>query len=67
MSLLTVKGNWNIAKGKMKQKIAQLVDDDMQFVEGKRNELVGRIQKQSARARERTRRAIEDCRGCHHG
>ena len=44
MSTLTVKGNWNIAKGKLKQKFAQLTDDDLQFVEGKEDELIGRIQ-----------------------
>ncbi len=35
MSTLTAKGNWNIAKGKLKQKFAQLTDDDLQFAEGK--------------------------------
>jgi uncharacterized protein YjbJ (UPF0337 family) len=50
-----VKGNWNIAKGKMKQALARLTHDNLQFVEGKADELVGRIQKRS----HLTRRKIE--------
>jgi len=44
---LSIKGNWNIIKGKLKQKYAQLTDDDLQFVEGKEDELIGRIQKRT--------------------
>jgi uncharacterized protein YjbJ (UPF0337 family) len=65
MSLFNMKANWNIAKGKLQQKFAQLFDDDLQFIEGKRNELVGRIQKRSARARQKTRRTLEECCGRH--
>lgn len=48
MSTLIAKGNWNIAKGKAKQMLARLMADDMEFVEGKLDELVGRIQKRAA-------------------
>jgi len=48
MNPLLAKGNWNIAKGKAKQLMARLIKDDLQFVEGKTDELVGRIQKRSA-------------------
>ena len=51
MSPLIAKGNWNIAKGKAKQILARLINDDMQFVEGKTDELVGRIQRRAASAR----------------
>jgi uncharacterized protein YjbJ (UPF0337 family) len=40
-----VKGNWNEIKGKLKQKYADLTDDDLLFVEGKEDELLGRLQK----------------------
>ena len=53
MNTLQLKGNWNVAKGKLKQKFAQLTDDDVQCAEGLRDELMGRIQKRMAgRARE---------------
>jgi uncharacterized protein YjbJ (UPF0337 family) len=47
MSILEFKANWNIAKGKLKQRFARLTDDEQQFAEGKEDELVGRIQKRS--------------------
>ena len=65
MTLLTMKANWNIAKGKVQQKVAQFLDDDLQYTEGKRNELVGRIQKRSGRDRETARRSLEECCGRH--
>jgi len=38
MTKLEVKGDWNIAKGKLKQQWAKLTDDDLQFAEGKQEE-----------------------------
>jgi uncharacterized protein YjbJ (UPF0337 family) len=64
MSALTAKGNWNIAKGRLKQKFAQLTDDDLQFIEGKEDELIGRIQKRTGQARDKIERAVDECRGC---
>lgn len=42
---LNIKGNWDELKGKLKQKYAKLTDDDLLFVEGKENELLGRLEK----------------------
>jgi uncharacterized protein YjbJ (UPF0337 family) len=42
---LNLKGNWNVIKGKLKQTYGQLTDNDLTFVEGQEDELVGRIQK----------------------
>src|ERR1039457_1672943 len=47
MNTLEVKGDWNITKGKLKQKWAKLTDDDLQYAEGKQEELVSRIQKRT--------------------
>ncbi len=48
-SELQIKGNWNEIKGKLKQKYAQLTDDDLTYVEGKEDELFGRIQKRTGK------------------
>ena len=64
MTTLTAKGNWNIAKGKLKQKFAHLTDDDLQFIEGKEDELIGRIQKRTGQARKKIERTVDGCRGC---
>ncbi len=38
------KGNWNEQKGKLKQKFAILTDNDLMFAEGKKEEMLGRLQ-----------------------
>ena len=60
MNKLEIKGDWNITKGKLKQKWAKLTDDDLQFVEGKRDELLGRIQKRTGESREAVEKAIRE-------
>jgi len=52
MNKLQIKGNWNVLKGKAKQAWADLTDDDLQYVEGQEDELVGRIQKRVGKTRE---------------
>lgn len=65
MNTLELKGNWNIAKGKLKQKFAQLTDDDLAYVEGKEEELMGRIQKRTGQTREQVEGALkEECSSC---
>lgn len=41
---LQMKGSWNEVKGKLKQKYADLTDDDLLYEEGKEDELLGRLQ-----------------------
>lgn len=60
MNSLEIKGDWNITKGKLKQKWATLTDDDLQFVEGKHDEMLGRIQKRTGETREAVEKAIKD-------
>jgi uncharacterized protein YjbJ (UPF0337 family) len=42
---LQMKGTWNEVKGKLKQKYADLTDDDLLYEEGKEDELLGKLQK----------------------
>lgn len=37
-------GNWKQFKGKVKEQWGKLTDDDMTIIEGKRDQLVGKIQ-----------------------
>jgi len=39
-----VKGNWKQLKGKAQQTWGDLTDDELDVIEGKREELVGRLQ-----------------------
>jgi uncharacterized protein YjbJ (UPF0337 family) len=52
MDKLEIKGNWNILKGKFKQKYANLSDDDLAYSEGKEDELLGRLQKKTGKTRD---------------
>lgn len=58
MNKLEIKGTWNEAKGKLKQKYADLTDDDLLFEEGKEEELLGRLQKKTGQTKEQIRDAI---------
>ena len=59
MNKLQIKGNWNEVKGKLKQQYAKLTDDDLTYVEGKEDELLGRIQKKLGVTGEEARRILE--------
>lgn len=58
MTKLEIKGSWNEAKGKLKQNYAHLTDDDLLFVEGKEDELLGRLQKAIGKTKEQIRSEI---------
>jgi uncharacterized protein YjbJ (UPF0337 family) len=60
MNRLEMKGNWNIVKGKLKKKWANLTDDDLRFTEGQDDELIGRIQRRTGRTREEVEKALEE-------
>jgi len=60
MTTLEIKGNWNEIKGKLKQKYAQLTDDDLTFAEGKEDELIGRLQQRLGKDNEAIRREIQE-------
>jgi uncharacterized protein YjbJ (UPF0337 family) len=60
MNKLQIKGNWNEIKGKLKQKYAQLTDDDLTFAEGKEEELLGRLQQRLGKSKDEVRREIEE-------
>ena len=60
MNKLQMKGNWNITKGKLKQKWASLTDDDLRYQDGQEDELIGRIQKRTGQTREEVERAIDE-------
>ncbi|MDB6073241.1 MAG: CsbD family protein [Verrucomicrobiaceae bacterium] len=60
MTKLEFKGSWNETKGKLKQKYAELTDDDLLFSEGKDDELLGRLQTKLGQTKEEVRKAIAE-------
>ena len=45
MNKLQFKGEWHELKGKLRQKFADLTDDDLNHAEGQEEELLGHLQK----------------------
>jgi uncharacterized protein YjbJ (UPF0337 family) len=60
MNTLEIKGDWNVTKGKLKQKWAKLTDNDLEYVDGQQDELIGRIQKSTGETREAIEKAIKE-------
>ncbi len=64
MTKLEVKGDYNIVKGKLKQKWAKLTDSDLHYDEGKQDELIGRIQKRTGEAQEAVAKIVKETFAC---
>ena len=54
-----IQGNWKQLKGKVRQQWAKLTDDDFDMIEGKRQELVGRIQERYGIARDQAEKDVD--------
>lgn len=59
MNTTEIKGNWNEQKGKLKQKFAILTDDDLLLVEGKKEEMLGKLQIKLGKTKEELHKIIE--------
>ncbi|TDE30554.1 general stress protein CsbD [Flavobacterium ranwuense] len=44
MNSIELKGNWVEQKGKLKQKFAALTENDLLFTEGKKEEMIRKLQ-----------------------
>ena len=58
-NITELKGNWNEQKGKLKQKFAVLTDDDLLFAEGKKDEMLGRLQTKLGKTKAQLHEIIE--------
>jgi uncharacterized protein YjbJ (UPF0337 family) len=54
-----LKGNWNQFKGKLKQEYDDLSEDDLKYEEGQEDELIGRIQEKTGKAKEEIKSFID--------
>lgn len=60
MNKLTWKGRWNELKGKVKQSYADITDDDLLYVEGKEDELLGKLQTKTGKSKEEVESWLND-------
>ncbi len=59
-NLTEIQGNWNETKGKLKQKYAMLSDNDLLLVEGKQDEMLGRLQIKLGKTKEEIHKLISE-------
>lgn len=55
-----IAGNWKQFKGKVKEKWADLTDDDLTAIEGRRDQLAGKLQERYGYAKERAERELDE-------
>ncbi len=60
MNTTGIEGNWNEQKGKLKQKFAILTDNDLMLLDGKTDELFGRLQVTLGKTKEELQKIISD-------
>ena len=53
------KGKWNELRGKVKERWGDLTDDDLDRVEGRRDQLIGAIQQRYGKARDDAERELQ--------
>ncbi|HWZ94163.1 MAG TPA: general stress protein CsbD [Opitutaceae bacterium] len=62
MNHITLKDNWSVFKEKLKQKYANLTDNDLAFVLGKENEMIDQIQRKTGESRDEIEKYVrEEC------
>jgi uncharacterized protein YjbJ (UPF0337 family) len=55
MNTTELKGNWNEQKSKLKQKFAMLTDNDLMYMEGKKEEMMAKLQIKLGKTKEELR------------
>ncbi len=55
-----IKGNWKQIQGQVKQQWGKLTDDDLDIAEGRRDEIIGKIQARYGIAREEAERQVDN-------
>ncbi len=54
-----IAGNWKQAQGKVKEKWGKLTDDDLTVIEGKKDQLLGRLQERYGYSKEQAEKEID--------
>ena len=62
----TLKGTWRQVTGKVKEQWGKLTDDDLDVIDGKREQLLGRIQERYGMARDAAEKQVRDFEKANH-
>lgn len=59
MNTTELKGDWEAQKGKLKQRFAELTDNDLMFLEGKKDEMLGKLEIKLGKTKEEIRKILD--------
>ena len=57
---LKMEGNWDLLKGKLKEKYGELTDDELTKVDGKADQLMGLLEKKLGKSKAAVSRELQD-------
>ncbi|MGZ5092417.1 MAG: CsbD family protein [Burkholderiales bacterium] len=55
-----IEGNWKVFKGKIKEQWGKLTDDELDVIAGKRDQLIGRLQKAYGITKDEAERQVSE-------
>jgi uncharacterized protein YjbJ (UPF0337 family) len=55
-----IEGNWKVFKGKIKERWGKLTDDELDVIAGKRDQLIGRLQKAYGITKDEAERQVSE-------
>jgi uncharacterized protein YjbJ (UPF0337 family) len=58
-----IEGRWDEVKGKIRSKWAKLTDDDMELINGKRDQLLGRLRQRYGWEKDEAERNVDSWMG----
>lgn len=60
MNTTSLNGAWEEQKGKLKQKFAKLTENDLLYIDGKKEEMMGKLQIKLGKTREELLKILEE-------
>jgi uncharacterized protein YjbJ (UPF0337 family) len=65
MNIIALKTNWSIVKGKLKEKYRNLTDNDLAYISGREDDMLGHIQLKTGASRDELEGYLrEECNCC---
>ncbi len=59
MNTAELKGDWEVQKAKLKQRFADLTDNDLMFLDGKKDEMLGKLEIKLGKTKEEIRKILD--------
>jgi uncharacterized protein YjbJ (UPF0337 family) len=67
MNKNVMQGNWDVLKGKVKEMWGNLTDNDLTEINGKKDQLVGKLEKKYGYAKDEAQRKVDEFEKKHTG